>query len=225
MGETPMPGGWSISTIWMPVCGQTWLGAAASFVRMWMLMMAAMMLPSSAPELRRLWERACTARPISAVGPALLTAACYLSWWAAAGTIVFAVGNALATHLPHAASLARLAPLSSAILAVTAGVVQFTSWKRRRIACCGRALSHDPTHALGAGAACRLGFRLALHGGCCCVNLMAVLLVIGIMNLPAMAALTAAMTVERLAPARWHADRGIGIAVVATGLCMIGNIP
>ncbi|MGH6796850.1 MAG: hypothetical protein ACREDI_00505, partial [Roseiarcus sp.] len=31
-GEIPMPGGWAMSMAWMPMCGQTWPGAAASFL-------------------------------------------------------------------------------------------------------------------------------------------------------------------------------------------------
>src|SRR5258708_33684111 len=53
MGEMPMPGGWTMSMAWMRMPGQTWLGTAASFVGMWVVMMAAMMLPSLVPMLRR----------------------------------------------------------------------------------------------------------------------------------------------------------------------------
>src|SRR5260370_36208871 len=49
MGEMPMPGGWTMSMAWMPMPGQTWLGAAASFVGMWVVMMAAVVLPSLVP--------------------------------------------------------------------------------------------------------------------------------------------------------------------------------
>jgi hypothetical protein len=34
-----------MSTVWVPTCAQTWLGAAGEFVRIWTLTMAAMMLP------------------------------------------------------------------------------------------------------------------------------------------------------------------------------------
>src|SRR5439155_4659683 len=46
MGEMPMPGGWTMSMAWMRMPGQTWPGAAASFLCMWVVMMVAMMLPS-----------------------------------------------------------------------------------------------------------------------------------------------------------------------------------
>jgi predicted metal-binding membrane protein len=53
MGEMPMPGGWTMSMAWMPMSGQTWLGAAASFVGMWVVTMVAMMLPSLVPTMWR----------------------------------------------------------------------------------------------------------------------------------------------------------------------------
>src|SRR6266478_2366089 len=49
MGEMPMPGDWTMSMTWMRMPGQTWLGAAASFLGMWVVMMVAMMLPSLVP--------------------------------------------------------------------------------------------------------------------------------------------------------------------------------
>ena len=53
MGEMPMPGGWTMSMAWMRMPGETWPGAAASFLGMWVVMMVAMMLPSLVPALRR----------------------------------------------------------------------------------------------------------------------------------------------------------------------------
>ena len=51
MGGMPMPGGWTMSMVWMRMPGQTWPGAAASFLGMWIVMMVAMMLPSLVPML------------------------------------------------------------------------------------------------------------------------------------------------------------------------------
>jgi predicted metal-binding membrane protein len=49
----PMPGGWTMSMAWMRMPGQTWPGAAASFLGMWVVMMVAMLLPSLVPMLWR----------------------------------------------------------------------------------------------------------------------------------------------------------------------------
>ena len=51
MGGMSMPGGWTMSMTWMRMPGQSWPGAAASFLGMWIVMMIAMMLPSIAPTL------------------------------------------------------------------------------------------------------------------------------------------------------------------------------
>src|SRR6266567_905492 len=56
MGDMPMPGGWTMAMAWMLMPGQTWLGAAASFLGMWIVMMVAMVLPSLVPMLSRYRE-------------------------------------------------------------------------------------------------------------------------------------------------------------------------
>jgi predicted metal-binding membrane protein len=50
---------------------------------------------------------------------------------------------------------------------------------------------------------------------------MAILLAIGVMNLSAMAALAAAISVERLAPAGERAARAIGVVIIGAGLFLI----
>ena len=42
MGGMPMPGGWTMPMAWMRMPGQTWPGAAASFLGMWVVMMVAL---------------------------------------------------------------------------------------------------------------------------------------------------------------------------------------
>ena len=88
-------------------------------------------------------------------------------------------------------------------------------WKARHLACCreapGRTLPAD------AGTAWRDGLRLGLHCCHCCAGLMAILLVIGVMDLRAMAAVGAAITAERLAPAGERVARAIGAVVVGAG--------
>jgi predicted metal-binding membrane protein len=79
----------------------------------------------------------------------------------------------------------------------------------------GRTLPAD------AGTAWRHGLRLGLHCSYCCAGLMAILLVIGVMNLGAMVAVTAAITVERFAPAGERVARAIGAVVVGAGLILI----
>lgn len=55
-----------------------------------------------------------------------------------------------------------------------------------------------------------------LHCLCCRGNLMPILLVVGVMDLSVMAAVTAAITIERLAPAGDRVARTVGAAAVGT---------
>jgi predicted metal-binding membrane protein len=56
--------------------------------------------------------------------------------------------------------------------------------------------------------------RLGLDCSTCCARLTAILLVVGVMDLRAMAVVTAAIIVERLAPAGGRIARAIGAVVV-----------
>jgi len=67
----------------------------------------------------------------------------------------------------------------------------------------------------------RHGLRLGLHCSTCCAGLSAILLVMGVMDLRVMAAVTAAITIERLAPAGERVARGIGVVVLVAGLVLI----
>ena len=53
---------------------------------------------------------------------------------------------------------------------------------------------------------------------------MVLLLVVGVMNLRAMALVAAAITVERLAPGRDGIARAIGLVVIGAGLFLIARV-
>ena len=81
MGGMPMPGGWTMSMAWMRMPGQTWPGAAASFLGMWVVMMVAMMLPSLVPMLWR--YRAAVSRTVGTrlgAATAMVATAYFLAW-------------------------------------------------------------------------------------------------------------------------------------------------
>ena len=223
MGEMPMPGGWTMSMAWMRMPGQTWLAAAASFVGMWVVMMVAMMLPSLVPMLRR--YRAWVGRPGEArLG--LLTAlvgAGYFFVWAGLGAVVFPVGVALAAAEMDQPALARVVPITAGVVVLVAGSLQFTAWKARHLACCREAPGCSRALPADAGTAWRLGLRLGLRCCSCCSGLTAILLVIGVMDLRAMAVVTAAITAERLAPAGERVALATGTAFVGAGLLLIAR--
>src|SRR3954465_15641654 len=96
MGGMPMPGGWTMSMAWMRMPGQTWPGAAAAFLGMWIVMMVAMMLPSLVPMLWR-YRQAVGGPGATRLGAlTALVGLGYFCVWAVFGMAVFPMGVALA---------------------------------------------------------------------------------------------------------------------------------
>ncbi len=223
MGGMPMPGGWTMSMAWMRMPGQTWLGAAASFLGMWVAMMVAMMLPSLVPMLRR-YRQAVGRTGATRLGPlTAIAGAGYFFVWTVFGMAVFPLGVALAEVEMQQPTLARAVPIWVGVVVLIAGALQFSAWKARHLACCREAPGRGRTLPADAPTAWRHGLRLGLHCSHCCAGPMAILLVIGVMDLRAMAVMTAAITVERIAPAGEHVARAIGAVVIAAGVVLIAR--
>jgi predicted metal-binding membrane protein len=223
MGEMPMPGGWTMSMTWMRMPGQTWSAAAASFLGMWIVMMVAMMLPSLVPMLRR-YRQAVDRSDETPLGRlTALVGVGYFAVWTWLGAATFPLGVALAEIEMQQPALARAVPIAAGVVVLIAGCLQFTAWKAHHLACWrdagGRVHRLPPT----TGTAWRHGLRLGLHCTYGCAPLMAILLVIGVMNLRAMAVVTAVITIERLAPASDRVARAIGVAAVGTGAFLIAR--
>jgi predicted metal-binding membrane protein len=223
MDAMPMPGGWTMSMAWMRMRGQTWTGTAAAFLGMWIVMMAAMMLPSLLPMLRR-YRR--SVRATDGMHLALLSvmvAAAYFFVWTLLGIAVFPLGIALATIAMRSPALAHAVPLAAGVIVLGAGALQFTAWKVRHLACCREAKECGGESPADIGTAWRHGLRLGLHCCCCCAGLTTTLLVVGVMDLRAMALVTAAITIERFAPAAVLVARAVGIVVAGLGLVLIAR--
>jgi predicted metal-binding membrane protein len=221
--QMPMPGGWTMSMAWMRMPGQTWFGAAASFLGMWTVMMVAMMLPSLVPMLRRYRQAVGGTSEARLVWLTALVATGYFFVWSVFGLAVFPLGIALVTIEMQVPAMARAAPITAGAVVLSAGCFQFSSWKARHLACCngepmpGSGLPPDPVPAL------RYGLCLGFHCAICCAGLMAVLLVFGVMNLRAMAIVAAIITVERFAPAGQRIVQAIGLVLVGTSLFVIAR--
>jgi predicted metal-binding membrane protein len=223
MGDMPMPGGWTMSMAWMRMPGQTWPAAAASFLGMWVVMMVAMMLPCLMPMLRR-YRQAVGSRGEARLGRlTAVVGAGYFFIWTAFGMAAFPFGVALSALEMQRPALARAVPIAVGAVVLFGGALQLTAWKARHLACCreapvtGRMLQGD------VGTAWRHGLRLGLHCSQCCLGLMAILLVIGVMDLRAMVLVAAAITVERLAPSGERVARAVGAVVIGAGVFLIAR--
>jgi predicted metal-binding membrane protein len=149
------------------------------------LMMAAMMLPSSALMLWRDREAARASGETRLGRRAAIVAAGYFLVWIAISVALVPIG----------ATLADVAPAAAGTIVIAAGAFQLTPWKSRELACLDEQSSR-------AGAPLRHGVRLGVQCVRSCANLMAILLVMGPMNMRAMALVTAAIMAERIASRR-----------------------
>jgi len=221
MGEMPMPGGWRMPMAWMRMPGQTWPGAAASFLGMWVVMMVAMMLPSLVPMLWR-YRQAVGGTGETRLGwLTALVGVGYFFVWTVFGMAAFPLGVAVAAIEMQQPALAHAVPIAAGVVVLIAGALQFTAWKSRHLACCQEAPGRVLTLPADAGTAWRHGLRLGLHCSQCCAGPIVILLVMGVMDLRAMAVVAAAITIERLAPAGERVARAIGAVVVGAGLFLI----
>lgn len=221
--EIPMPGGWTMSMAWLPMPGQTWADAGASFLGMWVVMTVAMMLPSVGPVL---WRYRQSVAGTGRTNPALLSAIVgvgYLVVWTVVGMAVFPLGVALAAVEMVQPALARATPIAAALVVLLAGAVQLTAWKARHLAACRHVPARGRTMRADAGAAWRYGLDVGLHCARCCANLMAIVMVVGVMDLRAMAVVGTAITLERLAPAGDRVARATGFVLVGGGLLLIAR--
>lgn len=212
IGGMTMPGGWTMSMAWMRMPEQSWLEVAASFLGMWTVMMVAMMLPSVVAMLGRYRLAAGNMGATRLASLTLRVAIAYFLVWTAIGVVVFAAGAALAQVEMRVAALSRAAPIAAGIVVMVAGAVQFTAWKAHQLSCWSAEVR---TSTPG-----RHGLELGLRCARSCANLTAILLVIGVMDLRAMALVTVAITAERMAfdP---RVARAIGVMAVAAGMLLV----
>ena len=222
-GGMVMPGNWTMSMAWMKIGNQSWPSAAASFIGIWVVMMAAMMLPALAPALLRYRLSLSGLGTIHLNALTVIAGVGYFAVWALLGAILYPLGVFVAKAEMTSAAFARSAPIVTGIVVLLAGCLQLTSWKVRQmcrcraIADCGQALDRNAVSAWWQGI--RVGAACAL----CCSGLMAILLVTGDMDLRVMAVITVAITTERLSPRPVQTARLAGAVIVVTSLVMIGR--
>src|SRR5215510_5514527 len=171
--EMEMPGGWTMSMMWMRMPGQTWAESATSFQLMWLAMMVAMMLPSALPMLLNT-KRTPVSLSVMAAG--------YFAVWLVAGLGIYTFGVAFAAAAMRWEILSHAVPVLSSGALIAAGAFQFTRWKmtglrtcRSPFGCASVCPEREANFRLG----CRQGAACCL----CCAGPTMVLAVLGMMNL------------------------------------------
>jgi predicted metal-binding membrane protein len=179
-----------------------------TFLIAWSVMMAAMMLPSSAPMflLFRLSARDAPRGELRT----LAFGAGYLLVWAIVGAIVLVGQRVLDAVLSP-----DLRPLGVAAVLLAAGAYQFTPLKATCLRACQTPADFIVRHWRGGTVgALRLGLDHGLYCLGCCWALMAVLIAAGGMGLAWVALIALIVLVEKLAPQAVWFGRAVGVAFV-----------
>jgi predicted metal-binding membrane protein len=188
------------------------------FTAMWLVMMVAMMLPSSYPTLR-LHRTIYRKRNPALRGGTFLFAASYFLVWTGTGTVFYAayvlIGEVRATFPASGAFIIRAA----GVALILSGLYQWSGLKRACLQHC-----QNPMHFIsehwhdGRIGALRMGGAHGVYCFGCCWGLMTILFVMGIMHLGWMAAIGALILLEKIVPSRGLISRAIGIVFVIVGV-------
>lgn len=210
MGGMPMAAAWTARDLGLVIV-------------MWIVMMVGMMLPSAMPMTLVFARLSRTRRASGAPAPPVgVFVGAYVAVWAAF-SVLAALGQLGLQHLALLSAPALVAaPAVGGALLVVAGIYQVTPWKN---ACLSRCRS--PLGFLlgewreGRRGALVMGVRHGLICVGCCWALMAVLFVVGVMNLAGVAAITAFVLLEKLAPGGRLTSWACGAALAAWGLYLL----
>src|SRR3954449_12463088 len=198
------------------------LGGLGFYTSVWVVMMAAMMLPSVWP-IVGMYDRIRSAVPASGSGIGLVVAG-YLATWTVVGLLAFGLihlaqalfgdflpwqgaGRWVAAGVVLAAAVYQLTPLKNACLTRCRGPLMFVmeNWRP------------------GRWGAFRMG---AVHGAWCvgcCWALMGALFALGVMSLGWMALIAALIAIEKLLPSRVVANYSVAAVLAILGIALLVN--
>ncbi len=201
------------------------LGSLSFYIAAWVVMMAAMMLPSISPMVRTyaLVQRSRYARRGLGEPTAAIVAfiAGYLLIWIVFGLVAYATfklagaidpvpfswdrgGSYLAGGVILVAAIYQLTPLKDACLGRCRGPLDFLTERWRD----------------GIGGALRLGLEHGAWCVGCCWALMAALFALGVMSIAWMTLIAALISAEKLLPWKQPANRAIAILLAVLGLAV-----
>jgi predicted metal-binding membrane protein len=207
-GGMRMPGGWTMSMMWMRMDGQTWFASAVSFLLMWLAMMVAMMMPSTLPTFLKT-KRAPASLSMMAVG--------YFAVWLAVGAGIYALDVLNAVAAMRWDSFSRIIPMLSDVAMIAAGIFQFTRWKLAGLLRCRSAFGCNclcPERAASFGLGCKQGVTCCL----CCASPMLIMIVLGMMNPLVIIGVALVIAAEKILPRPEIVARFVGVAFIVAGV-------
>jgi predicted metal-binding membrane protein len=191
-----------------------WIGIPV-FLVAWLVMVAAMMLPASAPAIRAMAGITGTRRHPMRSLTAFLGA--YALVWATFGLFAFG-GDVVVHHVVDRTPWLAMRPwIIGAAVLVIAGVFEISGPKQQFLAVC----RHPLPHIEAGGSAFRIGL---LHGlAClgCSWALMLVMFAAGVASLPWMIGLTAVMAYQGLGRGGERTVKPFGAALLVLALLLL----
>ena len=197
----------------------TWtVGYAALVFGMWVVMMAAMMLPSAAPAA--VHAAPVGGRPNAAVPAALLFAGGYLVVWVGFSAVAALAQWALDVSHLLSRALAIDGATVAGITLIAIGLYQASPWKHASLRHCGAAAG-DGAAERGLWGAAWQGIRYGASCLACCAALMGVLFVVGVMNVLWVALLAAWVFAEKTFAWGGRLAAAGGVLLIAWGAAAV----
>jgi predicted metal-binding membrane protein len=198
----------------------TGLGELGWFAGVWVVMMAAMMLPAVAPTIA-LYSRMTRRR--SPVWPVIFTAG-YLVSWAVVGLVPFAVGRLVSSLSGNWVAWDHAGRYLAGATVIAAAVYQLTPLKEVCLAKC-----RSPLGLLlgswrdGPAGALRMGTKNGMWCIGCCWAMMTALFALGVMSIEWMALVAGLITVEKTLPTRRVATYGTAVVLLVLGVLILAH--
>jgi predicted metal-binding membrane protein len=189
---------------------------------MWAVMMTGMMLPSASPMLLLYGFVARRSGQQSAARRVYALAAGYLTVWTLFSLGATALQRLLARLLLVSPMMETTSPSAGAALLLIAGVYQLMPIKQACLRGCQSPLGFLMTRwRNGWSGAFRMGLQHGAYCVGCCWALMLLLFAGGVMNLAVIAALTAFVVFEKVAPFGVNGTRISGLILILAGVWMV----
>jgi len=190
---------------------------------MWAVMMVGMMVPSAFPMILAFAgvSRSRRAKSLSYVSTSTFVLG-YVTAWTG-----FSIGATLTQEILHSAALVSSMGIGASrifggIVLMAAGIFQWTPLKNACLRHCRSPIGFLLTEWRdGSRGAFQMGLYLGAHCVGCCWLLMGLLFIAGVMNLWWVAAITAFVLLEKVAPAGLWIARATGILLVFWGGWML----
>jgi predicted metal-binding membrane protein len=198
---------------------------APLFLAVWVAMMAATMFPAVAPMVLMFARIGANKRTQGqAFVPTWLFVGGYLTVWTGLGAVAFVLALGAEDLAARVGWVADNGARIGGGLIVVAGAFQFTRLKDRCLTECRSPLAFVMQHwRHGRLGAVRMGVHHGLHCAGCCWALMAMLFPLGMMNIAALAGVTAFIYAEKVLPGAKILRYGAGVALIAYGLLVLAE--